>query len=147
MLILTCLLAEDATCAANIFECQCSFAGLITSGTNQKKKSAKHLASEMMLRVLEERGMVKGLRCPSKPYLGVEDDNFDNPISKLFEFLQIRGLFLNIHQQQPKRQKISMILAIEKPVFWDDLYGTQFKVTCTIASLKLETSGLRFFSF
>ena len=91
MPMLTCLLVEDATCAANIFECQCSFAGFVTSGTNAKKKSAKHVASEMMLRFLEERGMVKGLRCPTKPYLGVEDDNFDNPISKLFEFLQLRG--------------------------------------------------------
>lgn len=113
---------EDNTHSQHIFECQCSFAGMITSGSNTKKKNAKHLASEYMLRSLQERGMVKGLRVPEKPFLGESDDNFDNPTSKLFEFVQIRG--------------------IEKPVFWDDMYGTQFKMTCTIASLKLESTGM-----
>ena len=65
---------------------------MITSGSNTKKKNAKHLASEYMLRSLQERGMVKGLRVPEKPFLGESDDNFDNPTSKLFEFVQIRGL-------------------------------------------------------
>lgn len=86
---------EDNTHSQHIFECQCSFAGMITSGSNTKKKNAKHLASEYMLRSLQERGMVKGLRVPEKPFLGESDDNFDNPTSKLFEFVQIRGRFFN----------------------------------------------------
>ena len=85
------IIIEDNTHSQHIFECQCSFAGMITSGSNTKKKNAKHLASEYMLRSLQERGMVKGLRVPEKPFLGESDDNFDNPTSKLFEFVQIRG--------------------------------------------------------
>ena len=74
-----------------------------------------------MLRLLESKGKLGNFRLPASSFIAEEDTFGDNPISRLHEFLQCRG--------------------IEKPIFDDDKYGTQFEVRCSIFQLKMETSA------
>lgn len=101
-----------------LFECICTFGTLKTNAVNTKKLNAKHAASENMLRLLEQRKLVRGLRVPPTPFLGDNEDVTDNPISKLHEFLQLRS--------------------IDRPTFDDDKRGALYHLTCTVPQLRLE---------
>lgn len=112
----------NGVASCELYECFCLVGPQYrSSGRNQNKGTAKHIAAENMLRLLESKGKLGNFRLPASSFIAEEDTFGDNPISRLHEFLQCRG--------------------IEKPIFDDDKYGTQFEVRCSIFQLKMETSA------
>jgi hypothetical protein len=79
------------TQSQQLFECVCTLGQYQTTGKNQRKINAKHVAAEHMLRILESKKLLGRLKLPKNPYIDQTEDLAENPISKLFEFLQLRG--------------------------------------------------------
>jgi len=105
----------------NLFECFCLVGKDTTRGLNQKKMNAKNIAAEQMLRLYERRGLLAKLRIrlPEQPYIDPAEELGDNPISKLFELCQFKGL--------------------ERPTFSDDTFGKLYEVFCSLPQLGIET--------
>ena len=105
----------------NLFECFCIVGKDTTRGLNQKKMNAKNIAAEQMLRLYERRGLLSKLRIrlPEQPYIDPAEELGDNPISKLFELCQFKGL--------------------DRPTFSDDTFGKLFEVFCSLPQLGIET--------
>lgn len=112
----------NGVASCELYECFCLVGPQYrSSGRNQNKGTAKHIAAENMLRLLDSKGKLGKFRLPGSSFIAEEDTFGDNPISRLHEFLQCRG--------------------IEKPIFDDDKYGTQYEVRCGIFQLKMETTA------
>jgi len=105
--------------SSKLFECVCTLGNLKSSGLHQNKLNAKHMAAEGMIRQLHKAKLLGRMRIPSTQYIDKNESLGDNPVSKLYELLQMKDL--------------------ERPSYETDQFGTQYEMRCIIPKLKLET--------
>ena len=78
--------------SSQLFECICTLGKFHSVGLNQKKLNAKHLAAEKMLRILDEHKLIGRIKIPKAPFIDNNETLGDNPVSRLFELLQMKGM-------------------------------------------------------
>lgn len=76
-----------------LFECVCTLGKYISVGLNQKKLNAKHMAAEKMLRRLQSENLLGRIKIPQTEFIDKDEALGDNPVSKLYELIQMKGTF------------------------------------------------------
>lgn len=104
-----------------LFECVCTLGKYISVGLNQKKLNAKHMAAEKMLRRLQSENLLGRIKIPQTEFIDKDEALGDNPVSKLYELIQMKGL--------------------DRPYFDDEEFGNLYEMRCMLPKLKLETSA------
>ena len=85
------LINLDEVASSQLFECVCTLGKFMSVGLNQKKLNAKHVAAEKMLRILDEAKLIGRIKIPNSQFIDNNEVLGDNPVSRLYELLQMKG--------------------------------------------------------